>query len=231
MFEKTISTLQSFYDAYNKALAEYETCLADLDKTPYQKTSPIYGEMLDEIKQRYNRKIAAAFSESNAIIQKDLAASREQVKQIIATPVIPGIYDTISLIKNHVVANDEVDTVLQPYVNNYMSCKVLLKELATDPLGTDLVYKSISPDGVLPYSEVLNHIDIIQRWTDNFLLLAMSDLGMQGVLQGDLIPNHAVTVNQFILRFTKGAKYVKDYRLGYDMENPDSWYLIIHPQV
>lgn len=231
MFEKTISTLQSFYDAYNKALAEYETCLADLDKTPYQKTSPIYGEMLDEIKQRYNRKIAAAFSESNAIIQKDLAASREQVKQIIATPVIPGIYDTISLIKNHVVANDEVDTVLQPYVNNYMSCKVLLKELATNPLGTDLVYKSISPDGVLPYSEVLNHIDIIQRWTDNFLLLAMSDLGMQGVLQGDLIPNHAVTVNQFILRFTKGAKYVKDYRLGYDMENPDSWYLIIHPQV
>lgn len=231
MFEKTISTLQSFYDAYNKALAEYETCLADLDKTPYQKTSPIYGEMLDEIKQRYNRKIAAAFSESNAIIQKDLAASREQVKQIIATPVIPGIYDTISLIKNHVVANDEVDTVLQPYVNNYMSCKVLLKELATDPLGTDLVYKSISPDGVLPYSEVLNHIDIIQRWTDNFLLLAMSAFGMQGVLQGDLIPNHAVTVNQFILRFTKGAKYVKDYRLGYDMENPDSWYLIIHPQV
>lgn len=231
MFEKTISTLQSFYDAYHKALAEYETCLADLDKTPYQKTSPIYGEMLDEIKLRYNRKIAAAFSESNAIIQKDLAASREQVKQIIATPVIPGIYDTISLIKNHVVANDEVDTVLQPYVNNYMSCKVLLKELATDPLGTDLVYKSISPDGVLPYSEVLNHIDIIQRWTDNFLLLAMSDFGMQTVLQGDLIPNHAVTVNQFILRFTKGAKYVKDYRLGYDMENPDSWYLIIHPQV
>lgn len=231
MFEKTISTLQSFYDAYNKALAEYENCLADLDKTPYQKTSPIYGEMLDEIKQRYNRKIAAAFSESNAIIQKDLAASREQVKQIIATPVIPGIYDTISLIKNHVVANDEVDTVLEPYVNNYMSCKVLLKELATDPLGTDLVYKSISPDGVLPYSEVLNHIDIIQRWTDNFLLLAMSDFGMQTVLQGDLIPNHAVTVNQFILRFTKGAKYVKDYRLGYDMENPDSWYFIIHPQV
>lgn len=230
MFEKAISTLQSFYDAYNKALAEYETCLADLDKTPYQKTSPIYGEMLDKIKQQYNRKIAAAFSESNAIIQKDLAASREQVKQIIATPVIPGIYDTISLIKNHVVANDEVDTVLQPYVNNYMSCKVLLKELATDPLGTDLVYKSISPDGVLPYSEVLNHIDIIQRWIDNFLLLAMSDLGMQGVLQGDLIPNHAITVNKFILRFTKGAKYVKDYRLGYDMDNPDSWYFIIHPQ-
>lgn len=228
MFEKTISTLQSFYDTYHKALAEYETCLADLDKTPYQKTSPIYGEMLDEIKQRYNRKIAAAFAESNVIIQKDLAASREQVKQIIATPVIPGIYDTISSIKNHVVADDEVDTVLQPYVNNYMSCKVLLKELATDPLGTDLVWKSISHDGVLPYSEVLNHIDIIQRWTDNFLLLAMSDLGMQGVLQGDLIPNHAVIVNQFILRFTKGAKYVKDYRLGYDMENPDSWYLLIH---
>ena len=30
MFEKTISTLQSFYDAYNKALAEYETDVAKL---------------------------------------------------------------------------------------------------------------------------------------------------------------------------------------------------------
>ena len=229
MFEKTISTLQSFYDAYHKALAEYETCLADLDKTPYQKTSPIYGEMLDGIKQRYNRRIAAAFAESNPIIQKDLTASRDQVKQIIAAPVIPGIYDTISLIKNHVVADDEIDTVLEPYVNNYMSCKVLLKELAAEPCGTDLL-KGIS-DCFVSYSEVLNHIDIIQRWTDNFLLLAMSDFGMQSVLQGDLIPNHAITVNKFILRFTKGAKYVKNYCFGYDMENPDSWYYIIHPQV
>lgn len=230
MFEKTISTLQSFYDAYNKALAEYETDVAKLNNV-YVQGSPFHKETLDSIKQRYNRKIAAAFSESNAIIQKDLAASREQVKQIIATSIIPSIYDTISLINNHVVADDEIDTVLEPYVNNYMSYKVLLKELATDPLGTDLVWKSISHDGVLPYSEVLNHIDIIQRWTDNFLLLAMSDLGMQSVLQGDLIPNHAITVNKFILRFTKGAKYVKNYCFGYDMENPDSWYFIIHPQV
>lgn len=227
MFEKTISNLQSFYDAYHNALAEYETGMEKLNNV-YVPGSPLHGETLDQIKQRYNQKIAAAFSECNTAIQKDLAASREQVKQIIAMPVIPGIYDTIRLIKDHIVSDDEVDTILQPYVNNYMSCKVLLKELATNPLGTDLVWKSISSDGVLPYSEVLEHIDVIQRWTDNFMLLAMSDLGMQGVLQGDLIANHAVVVNKFILRFTKGAKYVKNYRLGYDMENPDSWYLILH---
>lgn len=227
MFEKTISNLQSFYDAYHHALEEYETSMEKLNNV-YVPGSPLHGETLDQIKQRYNQKIAAAFSECNTAVQEDLAASREQVKQIIAMPVIPGIYDTIRLLKDHIVSNDEVDTILQPYVNNYMSCKVLLKELATDPLGTDLVWKSISSDGVLPYSEVLEHIDVIQRWTDNFMLLAMSDLGMQGVLQGDLIPNHAVIVNKFILRFTKGAKYVKDYRLGYDIENPDSWYLILH---
>lgn len=223
MFEKTISNLQSFYDAYHHALAEYETSMEKLNNV-YVPGSPLHGETLDQIKQRYNQKIAAAFSECNTAIQKDIAASREQVKQIIAMPVIPGVYDTIRLIKDHIVSDDEVDTILQPYVNNYMSCKVLLKELATDPLGTDLVWKSISSDGVLPYSEVLEHIDVIQRWTDNFMLLAMSDLGMQG----DLIANHAVVVNKFILRFTKGAKYVKSYRLGYDMENPDSWYLILH---
>ena len=227
MFEKTISNLQSFYDAYHRTLAEYERCMADLDKTPYQKTSPIYGEMLDQIKQRYNQKIAAAFSECNTAIQKDIAASREQVNQIIATPVIPGIYDTVDLIKNHTVSDDEVATILQPYVNNYMSCKILLKEFSTDSFGTySIVRDSVPSDGIVPYSRVLEHIDEIQRWTDNFMLLAMSDFGMQSVLQGDLIANHAVIVNKFILRFTKGAKYVKDYRFGCDMENPDSWYFI-----
>lgn len=45
MFEKTISTLQSFYNAYNKALAEYETDVAKLNNV-YVQGSPFHKETL-----------------------------------------------------------------------------------------------------------------------------------------------------------------------------------------